>query len=485
MFRTITVAILALMIPSIVSAEVRETWYELLQGEDIVGLQCIRRQNGEGERGLPVAYRQVRRYQMQRGTFTDSFVERKFLSWNSKGTPATFRYSLENQIKTSRSWGKIDGGICELTQFLDAGPKTIRQEIPIGVLFDTEGYLIRSGEFLDANPNFVAQFYYPEYQSILQTAFALVSQEGPEEEVKSEDIVVSLSNSQVPHINEVRVIDSGKKVLSRKLSLPHLPNEFRLIGKSDAANFPGLFQDILLQQTIFPESRDGDRNILLVTSDGTLKIEVDDTDYQTVESMGKGVQKVILKPQSQGKPLEGSEKESDKSPEKNLDATEIVTSGEVPFLSLVRTFKLEATKPEEIAEIAANWVKERTFPEEPTTETYSSRAVYYESRGNPFDRSILLTALLRASSIPARIVLGVRYDAGLLGFVPTAITQAHIGGRWIGLDPSQDDPWILAQGTLLLNTISPKKETYKEFLEDYLSNIESLQIAYLGEALTE
>jgi transglutaminase-like putative cysteine protease len=82
----------------------------------------------------------------------------------------------------------------------------------------------------------------------------------------------------------------------------------------------------------------------------------------------------------------------------------------------------------------------------------SASEVIRSREGDCTEHAVLLTALLRARKIPARVVVGLVYWDQFTAFAGHAWTEAWLGGRWVPLDATQADGGIGADHIRLGDT---------------------------------
>jgi transglutaminase-like putative cysteine protease len=101
--------------------------------------------------------------------------------------------------------------------------------------------------------------------------------------------------------------------------------------------------------------------------------------------------------------------------------------------------------------------------------------------GNPTELAILLSALLRAKQIPARLALGVKYFPGQsprLGY--HAWTLAYVDDQWIQLDPSEGG--TAAADRLILSTTGLESGNAVQDLVPLLETMRAIKVEVAGQS---
>jgi hypothetical protein len=81
----------------------------------------------------------------------------------------------------------------------------------------------------------------------------------------------------------------------------------------------------------------------------------------------------------------------------------------------------------------------------------SALEVLRQRRGDCNEHTVLFTALARAAGVPTRIAIGVVWSDELAGFYYHAWPEIRLGGNWIWMDPTLDQPLADATHLKLLN----------------------------------
>jgi transglutaminase-like putative cysteine protease len=93
----------------------------------------------------------------------------------------------------------------------------------------------------------------------------------------------------------------------------------------------------------------------------------------------------------------------------------------------------------------------------------------------------LLTALLRAKRIPARLALGIKYSPGQLPRLGYhAWTLAYVDDQWVQLDPSEGG--VAAADRLILSTTGLASGNAVQDLVPLLETMRAIKVEVAGQS---
>jgi hypothetical protein len=117
-----------------------------------------------------------------------------------------------------------------------------------------------------------------------------------------------------------------------------------------------------------------------------------------------------------------------------LAATTFATTGDAEIVKLANNVAPAEATPAEIAvgceQAVHKWLTRKNL----SSNLATASEVVRSREGDCTEHAVLLTALLRARGVPARVVVGLVYGEELQAFIGHAWTEAWLGGRWVPLD---------------------------------------------------
>lgn len=122
-----------------------------------------------------------------------------------------------------------------------------------------------------------------------------------------------------------------------------------------------------------------------------------------------------------------------------LKASTILDFHDATISRLAAEFSERATDPGAVAmklqAATDKLISNRAF----STTTPPASEIARLRKGDCTEHAVMLTALLRAQYIPARVVAGLRYVPGQRGFAAHMWTEAMLNGEWVVLDAMRGD----------------------------------------------
>ncbi len=188
------------------------------------------------------------------------------------------------------------------------------------------------------------------------------------------------------------------------------------------------------------QARQATYRLLSKTSFGELSLPSQSSQRcQRINDKEYRVQVYSLSPGGMSPP----EASRDQAPSKqDVAASAYCQTGDAKIQALAKKLDGAGTAPAEIAmaaeKLVHNWLTNKNM-----ASSFATAAEIARSReGDCTEHAVLLTAILRARHIPARVAVGLVYAKSLEAFVGHAWTEAWIQDRWVPLDAT------LAQGRI-------------------------------------
>jgi hypothetical protein len=148
---------------------------------------------------------------------------------------------------------------------------------------------------------------------------------------------------------------------------------------------------------------------------------------------------------------------------------------------IARTIGRRELNDRELALELTRAVRQNLVDRDAGDEIQKASVVASNWAGNPTELAILLSALLRAKQIPARLALGVKYSPGpspRLGY--HAWTLAYVDDQWIQLDPSEGG--IAAADRLILSTTGLASGNVVQDLVPLLETMRAIKVQVAGQS---
>ena len=230
-------------------------------------------------------------------------------------------------------------------------------------------------------------------------------------------------------LNQARLLGTTTWKVTREQALEEIPDDID-IGLSaiiEVAEFPKERPDALTYRISLPSG----------IPDGL----VPDCETQQVERVDAN--RVDVAVQSI-RPSEKSPAPADPPAEKYLAATAMARSDDEQIVSLASESAPESATPSEVAVALEKKVHQWLNRKNMSTNLATASEVVRSREGDCTEHAVLLTALLRARKIPARVAVGLVYWDEISAFAGHAWTEAWVGGRWIPLDATQAKGGIAA-----------------------------------------
>ncbi|MEW5855472.1 MAG: transglutaminase-like domain-containing protein [Myxococcota bacterium] len=242
--------------------------------------------------------------------------------------------------------------------------------------------------------------------------------------------------SELMGVKTVERLDASGKLLRSEVPLMNLiavPE-----GAPPPAGAQGIALDVLARSTWdAPELPSGVKRVrfeLKARGDGELSAVPQDRRQRVLrQEKGRMLVEVVREPSGVVEVLTPKERE------RALAATPYEPVGDPRIVEAARKARGKASTPREIVKALTLWVH-RTVSRKDLSRAYAPATATLQSRqGDCTEHSVLLSALLKASGIPARLVDGVIAFESKLGYHEWV--EAYLDGEgWVPVDPTFGEP---------------------------------------------
>lgn len=240
-------------------------------------------------------------------------------------------------------------------------------------------------------------------------------------------------------LNESKLLGTSTWNVSREQALEEIPADIDL-GLTALIKVDRITDSHRLREAVYrlalPDSLPA---VLLQANSDTQTVRT--LDERTVELTVKSLRPVAAAGSAVAPPPAAAGSAVAPPDAKYLAATTMARSDDPEIVKLAAAAPADAA-PAEVAVALEQTVHKWLTRKNMSSSLASASEVVRSKEGDCTEHAVLLTALLRARRIPARVVVGLVYWDQFTAFAGHAWTEAWLDGRWIPLDATQADGGI-------------------------------------------
>jgi hypothetical protein len=402
----------------------------------------------------------------ERGAVREDILETMLLYLHPDDRPASFRHELETGGDRRLVAGRFEQGICELAVTEGTQTTTVRQEIPAGTVFAREDIALGAPGPIGEQHALRRPVYFPR---LVAVGWVTERRVAPTEASEPPPLALQPEPWRIELVWSVDLVES----LSRRLWVESDGLVRHLSASRPGRPFLTIFEDqppadlgarhlrpVLSHFPVFsrgglPEGAAEALELMARREPGRLALGLTGTPHQQTIQQDNGA--VLLRLTAFDFPANRANSSAEK-PARFLQSSPLVNSAETALADRARRLAADANGVHAtICTSAVTWIRRNISVVRQPGEIPTARAAFFNRESNALGRVLLLTALLRAAGVPARIVLGLEYDREAEVFFPSAYAETWLG-EWLPLSLDGPETPHLPATVLKLVEVDPDEE---------------------------